>query len=154
LIDTIIVKSDGAARGNPGPAGLGAVVCDASGQVLAEAAEYIGEATNNVAEYSALILGLKVASRFPAAALKVYLDSELLVNQLNGVYKVKNATLRELYVQAQSLIGQYKQAYVGHVPRAKNSEADRLANEAIDNYMAGEIEIKRPANAPGQGSLF
>lgn len=154
MIDTIIVKTDGAARGNPGPAGIGAVVCDGSGRVLEEACEYIGEATNNVAEYSALILGLKVAARYPAAALQVYLDSELLVNQLNGVYKVKNATLRELYFQAQSLLGQYRQAFVGHVPRAKNGEADRLANEAIDNYVAGEIEIKQPAETPGQGSLF
>jgi len=152
--ETLIVKTDGAARGNPGPAGIGAVVCDASGLVLEEAAEYIGEATNNVAEYSALILGLQVASGFSATEVKVYLDSELLVNQLNGVYKVKNAALKALYAQAQGLLGQYKQAYVGHVRREKNGEADRLANEAIDNYFAGETEMKKPAGSSGQGSLF
>lgn len=154
MIDTIVIKTDGAARGNPGPAGIGAVIYDASGQVLEEAAEYIGEATNNVAEYGALILGLQVASKFTAGEVKVYLDSELLVNQLNGVYKVKNAALKALYAQAQGLLCQYKQAYVGHVPREKNREADRLANEAIDNYFAGETEMKKPAGASGQGMLF
>ena len=154
MTETIIIKTDGAARGNPGPAGVGVVISNQTGDVLEEAAEYIGEATNNVAEYKGLILGLRKASRYRAKAVKVYLDSELLVNQLNGIYKVKNTALKELYAGAQGLLSRYERVYVGHVPRAENAEADRLANEAIDKFVAGETEVAKVADVPEQGSLF
>jgi len=153
-IDTIIIKTDGAARGNPGPAGIGAVISDEAGQILEEAAEYIGKATNNVAEYSALILGLKAAAGYEAEGVRIYLDSELLVNQLNGAYKVKNTALKSLHAVAQGMIGQYRQASISHVPRAQNAAADRLANEAIDKYESGGAGIRKVIDLPEQGSLF
>ncbi len=154
MIDTIIIRTDGAARGNPGPGGVGIVISDQTGRVLEEAGEYIGEATNNVAEYKGLILGLDKAARFRAKEAKVFLDSELLVNQLNGTYKVKNAGLKGLYARAQELLSRYERVFVGHVPRAENAEADRLANEAIDRFIAGETETREVADVPEQGSLF
>lgn len=153
-IDTIIIKTDGAARGNPGPAGIGALVSDSAGRILEEACEYIGEATNNVAEYKALIFGLRMAAAYKVPSIRIYLDSELVVNQLNGVYKVKNAALKVFYSEAKTLIGRYAEAFVGHIPRTQNSIADRLANEAIEKFLAGEIQEKPLTAAPDQGSLF
>lgn len=154
IIGTIVIRTDGAARGNPGPAGTGAVISDEAGKVLEEAAEYIGEATNNVAEYSALILGLRTAAGYEAKAVRIYLDSELLVNQLNGSYKVKNTTLKSLYAVVVGMLGRYRQVSISHVPRAQNIDADRLANEAIDKYESGAAEMIRVIDPPEQGSLF
>ncbi len=128
----LITYSDGGARGNPGPAGAGAVVLDqATGQVLAEISLYLGEMTNNQAEYRALLTALTKANELNAQSITCYLDSELIVEQMKGRYKVKNPGLKELYLQAVELIG-LKQVTFKHIPREKNSHADRLANEAMD----------------------
>ncbi|HEB12610.1 MAG TPA: ribonuclease HI family protein [Actinobacteria bacterium] len=150
----ITIKTDGAARGNPGPAGIGAVVFNSSGDILREANKYIGEATNNVAEYNALLLGLKMAADHKAGSVVFKLDSELLVKQLNGEYRVKNAALKVLYLAAKKLLGEYQNVRICHVPREENSEADELANEAIERFLAGELEAEKVIDIPGQGSLF
>jgi ribonuclease HI len=152
-IAALTIYSDGAARGNPGPAGVGAVLLDESGTIVDTAAEYIGEATNNVAEYMALITGLKRALGFEVQKIRIFLDSELLVRQLTGVYRVKNSGLKPLFTEAQALLGRYRQVEIAHVPREKNREADKLANEAIDKFEAGETEAVERADA-NQGSLF
>ena len=153
-VEVIIIRSDGAARGNPGPAGVGVVISGSTGDILEEAAEYIGETTNNVAEYKGILLGLRLAARYRPKTIKAYLDSELVVNQLNGVYKVKNATLKDLHADARSLISKYDRVYIGHVPRAQNAAADKLANRAIDDFEAGGEDVVAATDIPGQGSLF
>jgi ribonuclease HI len=127
-----VVYADGAARGNPGPAAIGAVVFDDDGEPVAEVSQAIGEATNNVAEYKALIAGLEAAARFAPRKLTVRLDSELLVRQLNGEYRVKAANLKPLYRKVQELLGRFPIVTVEHVPRQRNEWADRLANQALD----------------------
>ena len=123
---------DGGARGNPGPAGIGARLLGSDGEVTEELADYIGVATNNVAEYQALIAGLEMALDHGVRSLIVYADSELVVRQLNGQYKVKEPTLRVLYEQAQRLLRELPDVQIKHVPREQNVEADRLVNSAID----------------------
>lgn len=152
--DTIIINTDGAARGNPGPAGVGAVITTGEGDLIDEAFEYIGEATNNVAEYQALIVGLKKAMAYRDKSVRVYLDSELLVKQLSGAYKVKNSGLKPLFTAAKDLLNLYPRIEIRHVPRERNKDADRLANEAIDRFEAGEIVKAVVVRTPGQGSLF
>ena len=127
-----ILWSDGAARGNPGPAGIGAVIEDREGTRLAEVSAYLGQTTNNVAEYRALIAGLVQALELGVREIEVRADSELMIRQLKGEYRVKNAGLKPLYDEAQRLIGQFSQVKLAHVRREHNSEADRLANEGID----------------------
>lgn len=129
----LIINTDGGARGNPGPAGIGVVLSDESGNIIAEFKEYIGEATNNVAEYKALILALEKAKDFNCQEIECRLDSELIVKQLKGEYKVKDEKMKELYGRAQELIFFRPISFV-HVPRSKNKEADTLVNEAIDQY--------------------
>ena len=126
--------SDGACRGNPGIGGAGAVITDAAGNVVWEGREFLGHCTNNIAEYKALILGLKGALSQGYANLEVYLDSELLANQINGSYKVKNETLRALMQEIQSLLSLFKSIQVKHVLRRHNERADSLANLAIDDH--------------------
>lgn len=128
-----ILWTDGAARGNPGPAGAGAYLEDGDGEVLAERSEYLGETTNNVAEYKALLLGLETALECKVTAIEVRADSELMIRQLKGVYKVRNANLRPLYDQAQALLAQFGATRLVHVRREHNQQADRLANEGIDD---------------------
>jgi ribonuclease HI len=128
--------SDGAARGNPGPAGAGALLRSEDGEVLAEISEYLGETTNNQAEYQALLLGLKKAEELKLTTLKVFLDSELVVKQLNGDYKVKHPDLIPLYRQVTVLLKKFPSIAVAHVYREKNKEADKLANLAIDNHIS------------------
>ncbi|OIP97097.1 hypothetical protein AUK40_04020 [Candidatus Wirthbacteria bacterium CG2_30_54_11] len=129
---SLITYSDGGARGNPGPAGAGAVVIDQSSkEVLAEISLYLGETTNNQAEYRALIAALGKANELNAQSITCYLDSELIVEQMKGRYKVKNPGLKELYLQAIALVGLKKVSF-RHIPREQNSHADRLANEAMD----------------------
>lgn len=135
--DRWVLSVDGAARGNPGPAGVAAVLVDSSGREVFAAKAYIGETTNNVAEYRALVLGLTEAAAF-ASDLLVQCDSELVVRQVNGEYKVKNTQLKELIARVSALASGYKSLEVRHVPREKNSRADEVANEAIDEHLSGE----------------
>src|SRR5438132_4656965 len=128
----LIAYSDGGARGNPGPAGYGVVVKDETGKKIAELSQYLGHQTNNFAEYQGLIAALEYAIEHGYKALKVISDSELLVRQIKGIYKVKNAALKDLHARAKELIAQLDWFSVGHALRAQNQEADRLANEAID----------------------
>lgn len=130
------ILSDGASRGNPGPAGAGAILRDERGQVVREICQYLGFATNNQAEYAALILALEAAMEMGADTVDVALDSELVVRQLRGVYRVRNPGLAHYYRRAQSLLAQLKAASVRHVPREHNLQADLLANRAIDQ-LAG-----------------
>ncbi len=128
----LVVYADGASRGNPGPAAIGASVRDATGRELAAVSERIGRATNNVAEYRAAIAGVRAAADLGASAIDLRLDSELVVRQLSGRYRVKHPLLRPLFaalVEALEAVGPYT---VGHVPRARNARADALANEALD----------------------
>ena len=124
--------SDGACRGNPGIGGAGAVITDADDNVLWEGKEFIGQCTNNIAEYKALILGLKGALARRYKNLEVYLDSELLANQINGSYKVKNETLHVLMQEVRGLLSSFESVQVKHVARCHNKQADRLANMSID----------------------
>ena len=128
----VTVYTDGAARGNPGPAGAGARVEDESGEVLAEACRFLGEATNNVAEYSGLILGLERAGELGARTVEIRADSELMVRQMRGEWKIRNEGLRELARRAHGLARSFERVNYVHVRREKNREADRLANRAID----------------------
>jgi ribonuclease HI len=130
--DSVVVHVDGGARGNPGPAAVAAVVSDPEGAVLAEAGEYIGEATNNVAEYRALLLGLSLARGLGARAVEVVNDSELVARQIGGQYKVKNAGLRPLWAQATQELRGFDRWSVRSVPRAQNARADELVNQALD----------------------
>lgn len=123
---------DGASRGNPGPAGAGAALFNPRGEVAAKLARYLGETTNNVAEYQALILGLQEAARLGARQLQVLADSELLVRQLNGQYRVKAPHLLPLWRLAKTELQKFEACTVSHVPRAENRLADELANQGID----------------------
>lgn len=131
-MDRLILWTDGGARGNPGPAGIGVVMTDAQGEVVAEIAEYIGEATNNQAEYRALIAGLTRARELAATVVDIRMDSELVVRQLNGEYKVKNENMKPLYVQATALLKTFARYTIQHVRREQNAEADKLVNQALD----------------------
>lgn len=133
----LIAHSDGGARGNPGPSGYGVVIKDQSGRKVAALSEYLGHQTNNFAEYQGLIAALEYALEHGPKALKVISDSELLVRQIKGVYKVKNATLQDLHARAKELIGQLDWFSIAHALREHNQEADRLANEAMDRGMGG-----------------
>jgi ribonuclease HI len=128
----LVAYSDGGARGNPGPAGYGVVVHDETGRKVASLSQYLGHQTNNVAEYQGLIGALEYAVQHGPKALKVVSDSELLVKQIRGEYKVKNPTLQDLHGRAKQLIRQLEWFTIQHVLRGKNQEADRLANEAMD----------------------
>jgi ribonuclease HI len=131
----LFAHSDGGARGNPGPAGYGVVIKDQSGHKVAQLSEYLGHQTNNFAEYQGLIAALEYAIQHGPKALKLISDSELLVRQIRGIYKVKNPTLQELHARANELIAQLDWFSIGHALREHNQEADRLANEAMDKGM-------------------
>ena len=126
------IYTDGGARGNPGPAGIGAVILDDKKKKVKEISKYIGEATNNNAEYSALICGLEEAGSLGAAEVVVSLDSELVVKQINGEYRVKNEEIKPLFKRAIKALKNFKSFEVRHIDRSKNKEADRLANKAIN----------------------
>jgi ribonuclease HI len=130
--DLITAHIDGGARGNPGPAGYGVVIRDAAGKKLAELSEFLGHRTNNYAEYSALLAALQYAQQHKHATLKVVSDSELLVRQMNGEYKVKSPDLRPLYERARGLARQFQKFTIEHARREQNRDADRLANAAMD----------------------
>jgi ribonuclease HI len=128
----VLIHTDGAARGNPGPAGAGAIIRDAGGNVLAEIAEGLGRATNNVAEWTAVVLALEEARRLGATHLDLRMDSELVARQITGIYRVKHPDLKPLHAAAMELLRGFDGYTVGHVPRALNKDADRLSNVAID----------------------
>ena len=151
----LIAHSDGGARGNPGPAGYGVVIQDQSGGKIAALSEYLGHQTNNFAEYQGLIGALEYALQHGPKALKLISDSELLVRQIKGIYKVKNPTLKDLHGRAKELIAQLEWFSIGHALREHNTEADRLANEAMDKGMgrtpaqqATEAAARRVSDAP------
>jgi ribonuclease HI len=128
----LIVNVDGGARGNPGPAAIGAVVRDAGGEVVAEAAETIGVATNNVAEYRALMRGIELAVENGATELELYGDSELVVKQVRGEYRVKDANLKPLHAEVRAALAGVGSWSFGHVRRENNADADALVNQALD----------------------
>jgi ribonuclease HI len=131
----LIAYTDGGARGNPGPAGYGVVIKDESGRKVAALSEYLGHQTNNFAEYQGLIAALEYALGHGPRALKITSDSELLVRQIKGIYKVKNPTLRDLHARAKELIAKLDWFSIGHALREHNQEADGLANGAMDKGM-------------------
>ncbi len=132
----IEINIDGAARGNPGPAGYGIVAVEAGGETLAEGYGFIGEQTNNVAEYCALLAALELSHKNGWRELLVRSDSQLLVRQIEGAYKVKNDGLRKLHSRAIQLIGRFKVFEIEHVPRSDNKLADKLANKGIDEQKS------------------
>jgi ribonuclease HI len=128
----VVVHVDGGARGNPGPAAAAAVVSTPDGEVLDEAAELLGRATNNVAEYRGLLLGLRRARELGATEVDVVNDSELVAKQITGAYKVKHPDMRPLHAEALAALGGFERWTVRSVPRALNAQADALVNAALD----------------------
>lgn len=128
----IVANIDGGARGNPGPAAFGVVIRNSKGELLAELSEYLGLQTNNYAEYSGLLAALEYAVREQCPSLKIYSDSELLVRQMQGRYKVNNPALQQLFAKAQSLVRKLQSFHIEHVLRERNKEADRLVNKTLD----------------------
>jgi ribonuclease HI len=129
----LTVNVDGGARGNPGPAAIGVVVRNDDGAVVEQVGETIGTATNNVAEYRALLRGLELAAAHGADEVEVIGDSELVVRQIEGRYKVKHADMKELHSQAKTMLADFDSWSIRHVKRAQNADADALVNEALDN---------------------
>jgi ribonuclease HI len=123
--------TDGASKGNPGPAGAGWILVNDLDSVPLKDSKYLGEATNNEAEYQALILGLKNALSQGVQEIRIHMDSELLVRQINGIYRVKNSRLKVFFYQVQDLLRQFPKYAIMHIPREQNREADGMANEAI-----------------------
>lgn len=156
----VIVEADGGSRGNPGPAGFGAVVRDAeSGKVLRQVAAGIGTASNNVAEYRGLIAGLQAAIDLGAHEVEVRMDSLLVVNQMKGEWKVKHEAMRPLATQAAALVRQLPRVRFTHVRREMNTHADRLANQAMDDAAAGRnwqqrVEVPEPEPEPRRNTLY
>lgn len=131
----LIIHTDGGARGNPGPAGLGVYITDEEGKVVMEHSRYLGVKTNNQAEYLAVVDALEHATQLGAEEVDLFLDSELIVKQMQGVYRVKNRELAVLFVRVWNLSTGFKKVRYTHVRREKNKDADRLVNEAIDRHM-------------------
>ncbi|MEV0057135.1 bifunctional RNase H/acid phosphatase [Saccharopolyspora shandongensis] len=149
----VVVEADGGSRGNPGPAGCGAVVRDAeSGEVLAERSIGLGVVTNNVAEYQGVIAGLRAAAELGAAELEVRMDSKLVIEQLAGRWKVKHVNLQPLAAEARQLIAGFGRVDLKWVPRAQNAHADRLANEAMDRQAGGGAEKSSGTSTSGTAS--
>jgi ribonuclease HI len=133
-IAELVLRTDGASRGNPGHAAAGIVIESAAGEVIAQGRRYLGVMTNNQAEYRALILGLKAVAHYHPTRVTVYMDSELVVNQMTGRYKVNDGPLKDLWREARTLASALPAITFTHVLRAKNAAADRLANEALDAH--------------------
>lgn len=131
-MDKVIIYTDGAARGNPGPGSIGVVIKDEAGAVAGKISERLGVTTNNQAEYQAIIAGLEKAVGLGAKSAEVKSDSELVVNQINGRYKIKNTGLRPLYQKVVQLIGRLESFSISYIPREQNKAADALANKALD----------------------
>lgn len=128
----LLIMTDGASRGNPGDAGVGVIIKDAGGCIIKRIGKFIGIATNNAAEYEALILAIESARELGAEKITLYSDSELLVKQIKGEYKVKNEGLKPLYNKAVNILKYFKSYSIMHINREYNKEADKLANQAID----------------------
>ena len=133
--DLIVVNVDGASRGNPGESGIGVAIFDKDSNLISEACDYLGVATNNIAEYRALILGIKLSTEYNAKRTLFKSDSELMVKQIKGEYKVKNAQLKLLFAEAQSLLKKLPNWKIMHVSRDENKEADLLANKGVEMFM-------------------
>jgi ribonuclease HI len=129
----LVIHTDGGARNNPGPAGIGVVVFDENKKIIKEISEYIGETTNNQAEYKAVIRALEEAKKLGAEYLEFYLDSELVVRQFNHIYKVRDKDLAPLFIKVYNLAQGFKKVTFKHVMRERNKEADALVNKAIDS---------------------
>lgn len=129
----LVIFTDGGARGNPGPAGIG-VVIKSDGKTVKAYGKYIGETTNNQAEYQALISALESAKVMGATEIQLFMDSELIVKQLKGEYRVRDAGLAPLYLKVHNLRAEFSKFFVSHVPREKNKEADKLVNDALDEH--------------------
>ena len=136
MLDKVVVHVDGGARGNPGPAAVAAVAAEPGGGVLAERNAYIGEATNNVAEYRAVLLGLELAKDLGATEVEVVNDSELVARQIGGQYKVKHAGLKPLHLETMHALREFADWSVRSVRRESNERADELVNEALDQATA------------------
>jgi len=130
-----IIHADGASRGNPGEAGIGAVIADTQGRTVKELKHFLGMATNNVAEYQAAIYALEKAWHLGASKVRMYLDSELVVRQLRGEFKVREAHLKPLHKQALEALNHFSKYSIDNIPREENRRADQLANEAIDQKI-------------------
>ncbi|HST69922.1 MAG TPA: ribonuclease HI family protein [Solirubrobacterales bacterium] len=133
----LTINFDGGSRGNPGPAGIGVVVRDGSGEVVEERGERIGEATNNVAEYRALLRGIELAAEHGGTELELIGDSELVVQQVDGKFKVKNAGLKPLHADVKRALQGFDSWSIRHVRRGENADADRLVNAALDGVLDG-----------------
>lgn len=149
----LVAHIDGGARGNPGPAGYGVVIKDQSGRKVAVRSEYLGHQTNNFAEYQGLIAALEYAPAHGPKALKVISDSELLVRQIKGIYKVKNAVLKDLHARAKELISQLDWFSIDHALREHNREADELANEAMDKGTGRTSDRAARAISPPDSAM-
>lgn len=148
-ISSLVVYIDGASRGNPGPAAYAVVVEEVSGSPVTSFSKFLGEATNNVAEYEALLAALQYALESGSSRLRVLTDSELMARQIQGAYKVRSADLRPLYDEARGMIARLERFSISHIPREQNRKADRLANQALDRVKAGgSIEPAPPAPSP------
>ncbi len=148
----VTIHTDGASRGNPGDAGIGVVIESEDGTVLREISHYIGKATNNVAEYTALVAGLRTAAELGATEVNVCTDSELMAHQINGVYKVKSADLQPLFAEAVSLLRCFRRAQVAHVYREHNHRADELAGQAAKK-KPGKHSVSPKRKPPAQTRL-
>jgi ribonuclease HI len=140
----LVAHIDGGARGNPGPAGYGVVIEDEMGRPVVELSNYLGKQTNNYAEYSGLLAALNYATKFGFKALKVYSDSELMVRQITGQYRVNNPALKELHAKAIRMIEDLEAFEINHVLREKNREADWLANRAMDLGTKAQVKATPP----------
>ncbi len=127
-----VIFADGASRGNPGPAAIGVTIKDERGRFITSISQCIGRATNNQAEYRAIIAALEEATRLDARRVDIKMDSELVVKQINGEYRVRKATLKPLYQQVKQMQGSLESFTITHIPRRQNIEADKLANKALD----------------------
>ncbi len=130
----VVIYADGASRGNPGPAAIGVTIKDKGGKLITFISQCIGRATNNQAEYRAIIAALEEATRLGAKQVDIKMDSELVVKQINGEYRVKKATLKPLYQQVKQQQGLLEGFTITHIPRQQNIEADKLANKALNGY--------------------
>ncbi|MBA4371062.1 MAG: ribonuclease H [Coriobacteriaceae bacterium] len=150
-----VLRTDGGSRGNPGPAAAAFVLEAPDGTILLRAGRFIGEATNNVAEYEALIMGLGAALALGVSSIEVLADSELLVRQVTGTYRVKHPNMRPLHARVTRLLAGFESWRIGHVRREQNVAADSLVNEALDTHSTVGDEVPDGTSAPGtQASLF
>lgn len=141
------LHTDGGARGNPGPAGIGVVLADGEGRVIADIARGIGSATNNIAEYEALIAGLELALEHGVTELEVFVDSELIAHQVRGEWKIKKEHLRGPAVRARNLMGRFGSASINEVRRELNADADKLSNQGMDQSEL-DFELDRERDTP------